>query len=100
MPRNRRIAAFIKKIGGSDFRNPYKFKLRPAEIVLMEALEKYNSIDVNKMTGLELNSIRVQISRLRKKLPEDVTIDTIYGGLYHLPEDARVALKKYKRVAT
>lgn len=92
-----RIAAFINKIGGDTLDNPYTFNLRPTEIVLLQALEKHRTIDTKKMGELDINSIRVQISRLRRKLPRGVTIQALYGGYYFMSPEAKVILSKHRR---
>lgn len=93
-----RLASFIDKLGGAEHPNPYTIKLRPAEVILMLALEKHPSIDIRKMTGIDINSVRVQMSRLRKKLPKGVKIETIYGGYYSLTPESKELMKKYRKV--
>ena len=94
---SRRIAAFIDRIGGDNLVNPYMFKLRPTEIVLLQALERHQTIDTKKMGELDLNSIRVQISRLRRKLPKGVRIEALYGGYYFMTPESKAILGKHRR---
>lgn len=94
--KTKRLAALFK---GIRLPNRYTFDLRPSEITFVETLEKHEAVGILSMIddGIDENSIRVMVSRLRKKLPKDVIIKTKYGGYYYLTDESKHALKKYKR---
>jgi hypothetical protein len=96
MPRKHRLASYASDMG-SDFPNPFTLRLQPADVALVVALLENKTIHISKMGPLDINSIRVQMSRLRRKLPKGITIETIYGGYYYMNEKSKAALEKYRR---
>lgn len=92
-------ARFIKHIGVDNFVNPYTFRLRPAEVAILTALEQHETIDIKMMEFMDRQSMRVQVCRLRKKLPKGVSIKALYGGYYFMSLGSKEILKQHRRQA-
>src|SRR5688572_11456460 len=94
-----KLAHITKLLAGETLPTRYKFHLRASEEIILQALEDNEAININKMVkaGVNVNDIRVCVSRMRKKLPKGVTIKSKYGGFYYLNKDDKEILRKHKR---